>query len=109
MDKETKKVVDAARALPDFERSVLLKRMFAVLEGGDESEVFDAALALVEPAKWELVGALLDSLAHLDEDPYDKVWREEIERREKASENDPTRLIPWSEVEEGLKRARARR
>lgn len=107
MDKQTKQVIEAALRLPDLERSVLLDRLFAVLEGGDESQVFNEALALADEERWDLVAKLQDSLAHLDEDPYETVWGKEIERRDREFREGRAQLVPWSEVKEGLKRARA--
>lgn len=104
MDKQTKKIVDAALGLPDFERSVLLNRLFSVLEGGNEKEVFEMALRLPEAAKWELVGQLQDSLSHLAEDPYDTVWREELNSRWLKFGRGEGRALTWEEVKQRTKR-----
>ena len=81
MDKSTKRVIDEALKLPEFELAVLVRQLIAVLDGGDETEVLEAALKLPEGDRWEVIGAVLPTLD--EEQDYDlhPSWREEIARR----------------------------
>lgn len=103
MDQRTAKVVETALQLPEFERSVLLNRLFSAIEGGNEQEVFAAALALPEDDKWEVVAKLQDSLAHLDESS-DVVWREAARSRWLQFQRGEVGALTWEEAQHRTKR-----
>lgn len=62
-------------------------------------QVLDAALALPEGDRLELVEALIVSLqSSEDEPPLDDAWREVIARRSAEIDAGAVALVPWSEV-----------
>ncbi len=61
-------------------------------------EVFDAALALPEGERVELVEALIASLQPADRPPFDESWREVIRRRSSELRSGLVTPVPWEEV-----------
>lgn len=65
--------------------------------------VLDAALALPEAERFELVEALLASQARSDELPFDPAWLSEIQRRSAELESGAVQAAPWSIVRERVR------
>lgn len=61
-------------------------------------QVHDAALALSEDDRLELVEALLASLQPLDVPPFDESWRVVIQRRSAELRSGKVTPVPWAEV-----------
>ena len=61
-------------------------------------QLFDAALALPDEDRLELVEALLASLQSEDRPPFDESWREVIRRRSAELQSGQVVPIPWDEV-----------
>jgi putative addiction module component (TIGR02574 family) len=61
-------------------------------------QVFDAALALPEGERVELVEALIASLQPDDRPPFDESWREVIRRRSSELRSGQVTPVPWEEV-----------
>jgi putative addiction module component (TIGR02574 family) len=69
------------------------KSMNATIE-----QVLDAALALPEGDREELVEALIASLQPENRPPFDESWREIIQRRSAELRSGQVAPIPWAEV-----------
>jgi putative addiction module component (TIGR02574 family) len=65
--------------------------------------VLNAALALPDGDRVELVEAIIASLQPEDRPPFDESWREVISRRSAELRSGQATVIPWQEV-----KARAR-
>ena len=61
-------------------------------------QVFDAALALPEGERVELVEALIASHRPADRPPFDESWREVIRRRSNELRSGQVTPVPWEEV-----------
>ena len=61
-------------------------------------QVLDAALALAEDDRLELVEALIASLQPSDRPPFDESWREVIKRRSAELRSGKVTPVPWAEV-----------
>lgn len=61
-------------------------------------QIFEAALALADGDRVELVEALLVSLQPDDRPPFDESWREVIQRRSLELRTGRATPIPWAEV-----------
>jgi putative addiction module component (TIGR02574 family) len=61
-------------------------------------EVFEAALALPDEERLELVEALAASLQAQDRAPFDESWSEIIRRRSVELRSGTATPVPWSEV-----------
>ena len=61
-------------------------------------QVLDAALALPEDGRLELVEALIASLQPTDRPPFDESWREVIKRRSAELRSGKITPVPWAEV-----------
>lgn len=61
-------------------------------------QVFEAALALPEGERVELVEALIASLQPADRPPFDESWREVIRRRSNELRSGLVTPVPWEEV-----------
>ena len=66
-------------------------------------QVLDAALALPDEDRLEIVEALAASLLPSDRPPFDESWRGVIQRRSAELRSGKLASVPWSEVK---KRAR---
>ncbi|MBA3314254.1 MAG: addiction module protein [Planctomycetota bacterium] len=67
-------------------------------------QVLDAALALPDGDRVELVEALLASFQSSDRPPFDESWREVIQRRSAELRTGQVTPVPWSEVKNGARR-----
>lgn len=64
-----------------------------------ESEhVLEAAMALSDDQRLELVEALIASLQPTDRPPFDESWRAVIQRRAAELRSGKVKSIPWAEV-----------
>ena len=61
-------------------------------------KVLEAALALPDEERLELVEALAASLQPEDRAPFDESWREVIQRRSAELRSGAAKPVPWSEV-----------
>jgi putative addiction module component (TIGR02574 family) len=61
-------------------------------------QLLNAALALPEADRVELIEALLASLQPTDRAPFDESWREVIERRSAERRRGQVAPVPWPEV-----------
>ena len=61
-------------------------------------QVFEAALALPEAERVELLEALITSLQPTDRPPFDESWREVIRRRSSELRSGAVTPVPWEEV-----------
>lgn len=61
-------------------------------------QMLEAALALPDSDRLELVEALLVSLQPCDRPPFDESWRKVIERRSAELLSGQVTPIPWNEV-----------
>jgi putative addiction module component (TIGR02574 family) len=61
-------------------------------------EVLNAALALPDEDRLEVVEALIVSLQPADRPPFDESWREIIRRRSAELESGQVVGVPWAEV-----------
>jgi putative addiction module component (TIGR02574 family) len=61
-------------------------------------QVIDAALALREDERLELVDAVIASLQPTDRPPFDESWRQVIQRRSAELRSGKVTPIPWAEV-----------
>lgn len=60
--------------------------------------IFDAALALPDDERTELVMQLLASLALEDPEVSDQEFAAELSRRAREMEQDPSASVPWSQL-----------
>jgi putative addiction module component (TIGR02574 family) len=60
--------------------------------------VLNAALALPNEERVELVEALIASLQPEDRPPFDESWREVIRRRSAELRSGQVAAVPWDEV-----------
>jgi putative addiction module component (TIGR02574 family) len=67
-------------------------------------QLLQAALALPEEERLELVDALLVSQRSEGELPFDPAWLGEIQRRSAEIEAGTVQLTPWSVVRERVRR-----
>lgn len=67
-------------------------------------QLVQAALALPENERLELIEALLDSPNSADELPFDPAWLPEIQRRSAEIEAGTVSLTPWPVVRERVRR-----
>jgi putative addiction module component (TIGR02574 family) len=72
--------------------------------GPATEQVLQAALALPEEERLELVEALLDSHAPPDELPFDPAWLSEVQRRSAEVEAGTVHLTPWPVVRERVRK-----
>ena len=98
MDRQTKKVVDAALQLPYADRSALLNRLLYVLDRGPEIEVLDATLALPEGGRWQVVDALFGAIDEAEEVRLDREWSEQIQHRIDDIESGRAERVSWPDV-----------
>jgi putative addiction module component (TIGR02574 family) len=61
-------------------------------------QLLNAALALPEGDRLQLVEALIVSLQPEDKPPFDDSWRDVIERRSAEFKSGQVSPIPWSDV-----------
>ncbi len=61
-------------------------------------QLLNAALALPEADRLQLVEALIGSLHDTDRPPFDDSWRAIIERRSAELKSGQVTPIPWAEV-----------
>jgi putative addiction module component (TIGR02574 family) len=66
-------------------------------------QLLQAALALPEAERWELVDALLASQDQSKELPFDPAWLSEIQRRSAELEAGPVTSTPWPVVRERVR------
>lgn len=66
--------------------------------------ILEAALRLSHADRVELIDALTASLDHDELATVEAAWTEEIERRIREFEEGKVKAIPWSEVEEMVRR-----
>lgn len=66
-------------------------------------QVLQAALALPEPERWELVDALLESGDQPDELPFDPACLSEFRRRSAEVDSGTVQLGPWSVVRDRVR------
>lgn len=67
-------------------------------------QVFQAALALPEEERFELVEALLASQAPPEELPFDPAWLEEVRRRSAEVQAGTIQMESWPVVRERVRR-----
>jgi len=72
--------------------------------GPATEQVLQAALALPEEERLELVEALLTSHAPPEEPPFDPAWLDEVRRRSAEVEAGAVNLDSWSVVRERVRR-----
>ena len=63
-------------------------------------QVFDAALALPDGERVELVEALIASFQSQDRPPFDDSWRTVIERRFAELQSGAVMPVPWDVVKQ---------
>ena len=63
----------------------------------------NAALALPEDDRVELIEALIVSLDSEDGPPFDESWREVIRRRSAELRSGAVAPVPWAEVKRGAR------
>lgn len=68
----------------------------------DTSEVLRQALSLPPEARAALADSLLESLDSAIDPDAERLWREEIRRRQNDLDSGVTQTIPWSEVRDRL-------
>lgn len=68
----------------------------------DTSEVLRQALSLPPEARAALADSLLESLDSAIDADAERLWREEIRRRQNDLDSGVTQTIPWSEVRDRL-------
>ena len=61
-------------------------------------QIVDAALALPDDDRLELVETLIASLQPADRPPFDESWREVIRRRSAELLSGQVAGVPWAEV-----------
>jgi len=61
-------------------------------------QLFDAALALPDSDRVELVEALIASFQPADRPPFDESWREVIQRRSAELRSGQVNPVPWPTV-----------
>jgi putative addiction module component (TIGR02574 family) len=66
-------------------------------------QLFDAALALPDEDRAELVEALIASLQPDDRPPFDESWREIIQRRSAELRSGQVTPVPWAEVKQSAR------
>jgi len=67
-------------------------------------QVFEAALALPEEERLQLIDALLAALDQNGTPPLDEAWLAEVRHRSAAFDAGEVTPIPWSEVKERARR-----
>ncbi len=72
--------------------------------GPATEQVLQAALALPEEDRLELVEALLDSHAPPDGLPFDPAWLDEVRRRSAEVEAGTVQPAPWPVVRDRVRR-----
>ena len=65
--------------------------------------LFQAALALPEEERLELVEALLSAQGSSDELPFDPAWLVEIQRRSAEIDSGTVQLAPWTLVRDRVR------
>jgi putative addiction module component (TIGR02574 family) len=63
-------------------------------------QVLDAALALPDGDRAELVEALIASFEPSDQPAFDESWRDVIQRRSAELRSGQVTPVPWSEVKD---------
>jgi putative addiction module component (TIGR02574 family) len=71
--------------------------------GPAAEQLLQAALALPEEERLELVEALLASQGHSNDLPFDPAWLSEIQRRSAEVEAGAIQLTPWPVVRERVR------
>jgi putative addiction module component (TIGR02574 family) len=66
-------------------------------------QLLQAALALSEEERLELVKALLSSQGSSDEPPFDPAWLVEIQRRSAEIDSGTVQLTPWTVVRDRIR------
>lgn len=61
-------------------------------------DLYEAALALDDAERAELVGMLLETLDSETEEGVEAAWVSEIEKRMQELDSGAVKAIPWSEV-----------
>jgi putative addiction module component (TIGR02574 family) len=61
-------------------------------------QLVDAALALSDGERMELVETLIASLKPVDRPPFDDSWREVVRRRSAELRSGQIAPVPWAEV-----------
>ena len=61
-------------------------------------QLVDAALALPDGDRMELVETLIASFQPVDQPPFDESWREIIQRRSAELRSGQVAPVPWAEV-----------
>jgi putative addiction module component (TIGR02574 family) len=61
-------------------------------------QLIDAALALPDGERVEVVEAILASLQPADRPPFDESWRSEIQRRSAELKSGQVKPVSWSDV-----------
>lgn len=69
----------------------------------DVEQLAQAALALPDEERLELIEVLLDVRGNGDELPFDPAWLPEIKRRSRKIEAGMVPLTPWSVVRERVR------
>lgn len=93
-------IIEAGLDLPEFERSLVVERLLAILDAGDEIEVLEAALRLPTAERWRVVNQLLATLENSDFDTeLHPSWSAEIERRVADIDNPEVKWLTWEEVQ----------
>jgi putative addiction module component (TIGR02574 family) len=72
-----------------------------------KEQLLDAALALPDEDRLEIVEALAASLQPADRPPFDESWREVILRRSAELLSGKVAPVPWSEVRKRARQALA--
>lgn len=65
-------------------------------------QVLDAALALPDGERVEIVEALIASF-RTDDRPFDESWREVIQRRSAELRSGQVTPVPWADVKNGAR------
>jgi putative addiction module component (TIGR02574 family) len=71
--------------------------------GHAAEQVLQAALALPEDERWELLEALLAAQEQPGELPFDRAWLGEIQRRSAEIDSGSVELTPWTVVRERVR------
>jgi putative addiction module component (TIGR02574 family) len=70
--------------------------------GPKAQRVLEAALALPEDERADVVGALLESLDGPADEGVEEAWADEIKRRIEDVESGAVKTIPWEEARKHL-------
>jgi putative addiction module component (TIGR02574 family) len=70
---------------------------------GTTQQIIDAALALPDGDRVELMEALAASFRPDDRPPFDDAWRAMLERRSRELASGQVRPVPWNEVKNSVR------